>query len=421
MKKKKGKCVTTKQLGASSLNLRNGAVFRSAVAVISLSMATGTNRGRRVLLDTEASVQIGKALGLDCKGKAEQQTAPTQVEQKRFWDSERIRKAKAYEGTKSVVGTRTEEAASMWAEAVTQSTKFGTNLKLLMKEPTKFTKIVNSLKSLGKSYTNNELVREILKCVPKNWEVKVTAIIEAKNLTTLGLDELMGFLMTREIIMKGYENDEDKKKNGIAFKASSHEEEDTNSSEDDEFSMFARKFKRLFKKNNHGKRRPFKIDFNIEDIPKKEPIICYEFQHFGHIKVDCPKLKKHEKDHKMNKKAMIAAWGQSDDSSSDEAENDEVANLCLMALGDEETTQNKVTFDYEELESAFKELHDEFRKVCAKNNVVKKLATSLSNNVDELKKENIVLKNDFINVTNEKNVLKSSVDDLNKTLGNFVK
>lgn len=46
------------------------------------------------------------------------------------------------------------------------------------------------------------LVRKILRCLPKNWEAKVTTIIEAKDLSTLGLDELMGSLMTHEITMK---------------------------------------------------------------------------------------------------------------------------------------------------------------------------------------------------------------------------
>ena len=45
---------------------------------------------------------------------------------------------------------------------------------------TRFTEIVNSLKSLGKTYTNSELIRKILRCLPKGWEAKVTAIIEAK-------------------------------------------------------------------------------------------------------------------------------------------------------------------------------------------------------------------------------------------------
>ena len=54
-------------------------------------------------------------------GKAEQQTALTQVEQEKIWDSERIRKAKVQEVTESAVCTKTEDAAGMWAES-TEST-----------------------------------------------------------------------------------------------------------------------------------------------------------------------------------------------------------------------------------------------------------------------------------------------------------
>ncbi|GAV61060.1 UBN2 domain-containing protein, partial [Cephalotus follicularis] len=41
---------------------------------------------------------------------------------------------------------------------------------------TRFTTIVNSLKNLGKNYSNQELVRKILRCLPKSWTPKVTAI-----------------------------------------------------------------------------------------------------------------------------------------------------------------------------------------------------------------------------------------------------
>ena len=45
---------------------------------------------------------------------------------------------------------------------------------------TRFTNITNNLKSLGKTYTNEEIVRKILRCLPKNeWGPKVTAIKEA--------------------------------------------------------------------------------------------------------------------------------------------------------------------------------------------------------------------------------------------------
>lgn len=56
----------------SSLNLRKGAVFRSTVAAISLSMASKSSRGRFRLSKAEASLQIGKVLGVDCDGKEEE-------------------------------------------------------------------------------------------------------------------------------------------------------------------------------------------------------------------------------------------------------------------------------------------------------------------------------------------------------------
>ena len=172
--------------------------------------------------------------------------------------------------------------------------------------------------------------------------------------------------------------------------------------------MFSKNLKKHFKKNNYGGRRPFRKEYNKDN--KKELIICYECKNSGHMKMNCPKLKNHGKDYKRNKKAMVVAWRES-----------AVANLCLIALEDEDSTQEEVTTLYEELKSSFHELQDEFRKVCAKNNVLKKPVASLTSNVEELKKEKIVLKNDFDTISHEKTALKNNVDDLTKTLENFVK
>ena len=76
---------------------------------------------------------------------------------------------------------------------------------------TRFTDIINGLKSSVKIYTNVKMVRKILKCLLKYWGPKVTAIKEAKDLTKLDLGELLGSLMTHEINMKS--NDESKKNN----------------------------------------------------------------------------------------------------------------------------------------------------------------------------------------------------------------
>ena len=74
--------------------------------------------------------------------------------------------------------------------------------KIIFEMFTKFTDIINGLKSLGKVYTNVKMVRKILRCLPINWGPNVTAIEEAKDFTKMGLDELLGTLMTHEITLK---------------------------------------------------------------------------------------------------------------------------------------------------------------------------------------------------------------------------
>ena len=64
---------------------------------------------------------------------------------------------------------------------------------------TRFTDIVNGLEALGKTYKESEKVMKILRSLPSKWHTKVTAIQEAKDLTKLPLEKLIGSLMTYEI------------------------------------------------------------------------------------------------------------------------------------------------------------------------------------------------------------------------------
>ena len=77
------------------------------------------------------------------------------------------------------------------------------NELLLMKENetivemiTRFTDIVNGLEALGKTYKESEKVMKILRSFPSKWHTKVTAIHEAKDLTKLPMEELIGSLVT---------------------------------------------------------------------------------------------------------------------------------------------------------------------------------------------------------------------------------
>ena len=84
---------------------------------------------------------------------------------------------------------------------------------------TRFTDIVNNLKILEKANTDSELCRKILSSLPHSWETKVTAIQEAKDLTSLRLEELLGSLMTHELTLNQLDEEEMKKKKSIALKA----------------------------------------------------------------------------------------------------------------------------------------------------------------------------------------------------------
>ena len=64
-----------------------------------------------------------------------------------------------------------------------------------------FIDIVNNLKKLGKTYTDSELYRKSLRPLPRSWKAKVTAIQEAKDLTSLKLEELLGSLMAHELAL----------------------------------------------------------------------------------------------------------------------------------------------------------------------------------------------------------------------------
>nr|CAN82974.1 hypothetical protein VITISV_039523 [Vitis vinifera] len=90
-----------------------------------------------------------------------------------------------------------------------------------------FTDIVNGLEALGKTYKESEKVMKILRSLPSKWHTKVIAIQEAKDLTKLPMEELIGSLMTYEInLEKKLQEGEDKKKKSIALKATTMKEED---------------------------------------------------------------------------------------------------------------------------------------------------------------------------------------------------
>ncbi|GAV72594.1 zf-CCHC domain-containing protein/UBN2 domain-containing protein, partial [Cephalotus follicularis] len=284
--------------------------------------------------------------------------------------------------------------------------------------------IVNSLKNLGKSYSNQELVRKILRCLPRSWTPKVTAIEEAKDLSTHPLEQLLGSLMTHETTMKNHEHVEVKKKKSIALKAS---KEESDSDEDGDVALITSQFKK-FLKSQKGKKVLKKFPHNVESSKKEEPT-CYECKKPGHFKNECKNLKKKEKfikEHSKKKKAMVATWDDSDLSSSEESGSDEeVVNFALMAMEEdtsEDESKNEVNYTFDELQNAYEKLYVEYENVCLKNKSLKKNAMSTSKEIDKLKSENSKYLNEIESLKNfmeENEKLKIEIDALKKSFSTF--
>ncbi|GKA34442.1 hypothetical protein Tco_0720871 [Tanacetum coccineum] len=113
----------------------------------------------------------------------------------------------------------------------------------------RFNTIITSLKAPDKGYYSKTYVRKFLRALHPKWRAKVTAIEESKDLTSLSLDELVGKLKVHEMIIKKYSKIVKAKveRKSLALKAkkkSSDEECSTSESEDEEYAMAVRDFKR---------------------------------------------------------------------------------------------------------------------------------------------------------------------------------
>ncbi|KAL6330512.1 hypothetical protein AAG906_040442 [Vitis piasezkii] len=170
-----------------------------------------------------------------------------------------------------------------------------------------------------KTYKESEKVIKILRSVPSKWHTKVTTIPEAKDLTKLPMEELIGSLMTYEInLAKKLQESEDKKKKNIALKATTKKEEEIKeekqSEEHDDLSLITRKLKKYMRGERFGGRRfTFRRDLSKKESSshvdkekweKKRDLVCFKYKKPGHIKYDCPLYKSEAK--RRIKKAMMA-------------------------------------------------------------------------------------------------------------------
>jgi len=136
--------------------------------------------------------------------------------------------------------------------------------------------IANSFESLGEKISYEKLVRKILRSLPKRFDMKVTAIEEAQDISSLKVDELIGSLQNFEITVN---NKNDKKGKGIAFASSVEPDESQVNQEDDEdmtesLALLGRQFKKIFKQfDRRSKSIGQNIRPNIDIQPSKEKMV----------------------------------------------------------------------------------------------------------------------------------------------------
>ncbi|GJR00922.1 zf-CCHC domain-containing protein [Tanacetum coccineum] len=243
-------------------------------------------------------------------------------------------------------------------------------------------------------FSSKICVRKFLRALHPKWRVKVTAIEESKNLTTLSLDELIRNLKVyEEVIKKDSETVKSKREQSksIALKArkqSSDEDSSTSDSGNEEYAMAVRNFKKLFKRQGRFVRQPYEerksSQRNKDDKNRKSERKCFKCGDPNHLIGECPKQLKYQ-----NQKAFVGgSWSDSDDDE-EEKTNDK---KCLMVKASNEVLSETEYFsddqsllDENDLVSEYSKLCKLGLKVMAKNKTLKQAKIDLENEVLELK------------------------------------
>ncbi|GJX70579.1 retrovirus-related pol polyprotein from transposon TNT 1-94 [Tanacetum coccineum] len=190
---------------------------------------------------------------------------------------------------------------------------------------------------LDEGFSSKNYVRKFLRDLHPKWREKVTSIEESKDLLSLALDELIGNLKVHEVVMEKDSEIYKVKKERVksiglkAKKESSDDETSTSGSDDEEYVMAVRDFKKFFRRKGKFVRQPRegKKSFRQKDEKKgKSNWKCFRCGDPNHLINDCPKPSRNK-----DQKAFIGgSWSDSENDAEDKTNNE----TCLMAQSSNE-------------------------------------------------------------------------------------
>ncbi|GJY38509.1 zf-CCHC domain-containing protein [Tanacetum coccineum] len=202
----------------------------------------------------------------------------------------------------------------------------------------RFNTIITSLKALDEGFYSKNYVRKFLRALHLKWRAKVTAIEESKDLTSLSLDELIGNLKVYEVIIKkDSEMVKGKREQSKSLalkvkKESSDEESSTSYSEDEEYAMAVRDFKKFFKRRGRFVRQPRderkSFQRSKDDKNGKSKRKCFRCGDPNHLIGECPKPPRSK-----NQRAFVRGTWSDNDEDKEERTKDE---SCLVAQSSNE-------------------------------------------------------------------------------------
>ncbi|KAK2428549.1 putative mitochondrial protein [Trifolium repens] len=298
---------------------------------------------------------------------------------------------KCYEGTTKVKQSKIQHLTSKFESLRMKDDESIQDFHLSLLD------IANSFEALGEKISDEKLSRKLLRSLPKRFDMKVTAIEEAHDISTMKMDELVGSLQTFEIVLN---ERGDKKNQSIAF--ASNTDESNYQSEDEEedsiadaIAMLGRQFNKVLKRvggrnRQNGQSIRFDINKQQNSLKKTKPedkssqgkgVQCHECEGYGHIRSECGTYQKRQK------KGLTVSWSDEDtDEDNESARHVTALTGTCVNVEDWESDEDE-DVSYEELASTYKELVTRYEEMCRilekQKKTINKLQTEVNMQVEK--------------------------------------